>query len=157
MNRMWCERELDVVRALRMGSPSAELRDHVLSCAVCAEAQDAAQVMFQLDNGGGVLGDVSYLGPDGLGYSAPQYWRVTCHGSEGFVEADYNTNRVLLATREDNTVRAISSEPDVPSGRLDDLLMEIRGELREGALSTDGVLRASRMSLLAQQLADQRP
>jgi hypothetical protein len=47
MNRLWCEREGDVVRCLRMGSLSPEMRDHVLSCAVCAEAQGAAQVMLQ--------------------------------------------------------------------------------------------------------------
>lgn len=47
MNRRWCERESDVVRSLRTGSLSAELRDHLLSCVVCAEARDAAQVMLQ--------------------------------------------------------------------------------------------------------------
>ncbi len=46
MNRIWCEREADVVRSLRTGSLSAELRDHVLSCVVCAEARGAAQVML---------------------------------------------------------------------------------------------------------------
>src|SRR5882757_5605336 len=47
MNRIWCEREADVVRSLRTGLLSAELRDHVLSCVVCAEARSAAQVMLQ--------------------------------------------------------------------------------------------------------------
>ena len=47
MNRMWCEREADVVRFLRTGSLSAELRDHVESCVVCAEAGRAAGVMLQ--------------------------------------------------------------------------------------------------------------
>jgi hypothetical protein len=46
MTRIWCEREADVVRSLRTGSLSAELRDHVLSCAVCAEARSAARVML---------------------------------------------------------------------------------------------------------------
>jgi hypothetical protein len=47
MNRRWCEREGDVVRSLRTGLPSSELRDHVLSCVVCAEARSAARVMLQ--------------------------------------------------------------------------------------------------------------
>jgi hypothetical protein len=47
MNRRWCEREADVVRSLRTGLLSAELRDHVLSCVVCAEARSAARVMLQ--------------------------------------------------------------------------------------------------------------
>jgi len=41
--------------------------------------QDGGQLMLELENRGGVLGDVSYLAPDGIAYSAPQYWRVTCH------------------------------------------------------------------------------
>jgi len=47
MNRTWCERESDTVQALRSGLFSPELRDHVLSCAVCTEARAAAQVMLQ--------------------------------------------------------------------------------------------------------------
>ena len=47
MNRMWCEREADVVRSLRMGSFSVELCDHVESCVVCAETGRAAGVMLQ--------------------------------------------------------------------------------------------------------------
>ena len=47
MNRIWCEREGDVVRSLRRGSLSAELRDHLLSCVVCGEAWRAAGVMLQ--------------------------------------------------------------------------------------------------------------
>lgn len=46
-NRRWCEREADVARSLRAGSLTSELRDHVLSCVVCAEAQSAARVMLQ--------------------------------------------------------------------------------------------------------------
>jgi hypothetical protein len=47
MNRRWCEREADVVRSLRTGLLPSELRDHVLSCVVCAEARSAAKVMLQ--------------------------------------------------------------------------------------------------------------
>jgi hypothetical protein len=46
-NQRWCEREADVVRSLRAGSLPVELRDHVLSCVVCAEARSAAGVMLQ--------------------------------------------------------------------------------------------------------------
>jgi hypothetical protein len=46
-NQRWCEREADVVRSLRAGSFPVELRDHVLSCVVCAEARSAAGVMLQ--------------------------------------------------------------------------------------------------------------
>jgi len=47
MKRMWCEREAEVVRSLRMDSFPAELRDHIAKCVVCAEARGAAGVMLQ--------------------------------------------------------------------------------------------------------------
>jgi hypothetical protein len=47
MKRMWCEREAEVVRSLRMDSFPAELRDHIVKCVVCAEARSAAGVMLQ--------------------------------------------------------------------------------------------------------------
>jgi predicted dehydrogenase len=39
--------------------------------------KDAAQMMLTMNNGCGVLGDVSYSVPDSLGYGHPLYWRVT--------------------------------------------------------------------------------
>ncbi|HEX3372904.1 MAG TPA: hypothetical protein VHS13_01770 [Edaphobacter sp.] len=47
MKRMWCEREADVVRSLRMDSFPAELRDHIAKCVVCTEARKAAGLMLQ--------------------------------------------------------------------------------------------------------------
>jgi hypothetical protein len=47
MNPRWCERESDAVQASRTGLLSAELSSHVLSCAICAEAQAVAQVMLR--------------------------------------------------------------------------------------------------------------
>jgi hypothetical protein len=47
MNRHWCERESDAVQALRTGLLSPELSSHVLSCAICTEAQAVAQVMLR--------------------------------------------------------------------------------------------------------------
>jgi len=49
MNRRWCERESDVVQAVGTGLVSSELRDHVLSCAICAEARAVAQVMLRIN------------------------------------------------------------------------------------------------------------
>ncbi len=47
MNRTWCERESDVMEALRSGTFSDELREHVGSCAICAEAQPVAKMLLQ--------------------------------------------------------------------------------------------------------------
>ena len=116
--------------------------------------QDAAQVMLRLDNGGGAFGDVSYLSPDDLGYAAPQYWRVTCHGSDGVVEAGYNSTSVSIAGRGDKAVRDVPLDPANPHGCLEAFMNEIAGRVEPGALTTADVLRASRVALLAQQAAD---
>ena len=42
---------------------------------------DGAQMMLTMDNGCGVLGDVSYFMPDKAGYSLPFYWRYTFWGT----------------------------------------------------------------------------
>ena len=47
MKQMWCEREADVVRSLRMESFPAELRDHIAKCVVCIEARRAARVILE--------------------------------------------------------------------------------------------------------------
>jgi hypothetical protein len=47
MKRILCERESDVVQALRVDSFSDELRGHVGSCSICAETQAVAQMMLQ--------------------------------------------------------------------------------------------------------------
>jgi predicted dehydrogenase len=117
--------------------------------------QDAGQMMLRLDNDGGVLADVSYLSPDGLGYTAPQYWRVTVHGDQGLVESDYNARTVTFAKADDKTVQQIPIEPSHPTGCLDAFLDEIEGKAQPAALTTAMVLDSSRRALQIQQASDQ--
>jgi predicted dehydrogenase len=116
--------------------------------------QDAAQIMLKLDNGGGVLGDLSYLAPDGIGYAGEQYWRITCHGDAGVVETNYNAKAVTLSAGTE--VKQVPLDPGRPTGCLDAFLDEIAGNVRDGALTTSDVLDASRRVLLIQQAADAR-
>jgi predicted dehydrogenase len=118
--------------------------------------QDAAQFMLKLDNGGGVFGDVSYLAPDGIAYTAPQYWRITCHGSDGLIEAKYMSPTVQLATSGDKTVQSIPCDASIENGRLPAFLEQIRGEANDGALTTADVMRASRCALSIQHAADEQ-
>lgn len=118
--------------------------------------QDAAQMMLTLDNDGGAMGDLSYLAAEGVGYAADQYWRVTCHGDSGVVEASYNTKSVSLARSSDAVPQAIPSDPGNPTGCLDAFLDEVAQEHREDALTTRDVLDASRRTLLIQRAADQK-
>jgi len=116
--------------------------------------QDGAQMMLRMDNDGGVIGDVSYLAPDGCGYVLPQYWRVTCHGDSGVVETSIAGSDVLLARSADKAMQAVPPDAVGPGGPLDSLLNEIAGNDGEVSPSTAEVLAASRVTLTAQEAAD---
>jgi predicted dehydrogenase len=111
--------------------------------------------MLKLDNGGGVLGDVSYLAPDGVAYAMPQYWRITCHGTGGVIEAKLGAQTIQLTQQTDRQVQAIPVDANIEHGRLLAFLREVRGEHSEEALTTADVLRASRCALMIQESADQ--
>jgi predicted dehydrogenase len=117
--------------------------------------QDAAQIMLRLDNAGGVMGDLSYLSPDGIGYSPEQYWRVLCHGDGGAIETSYNAKAVWLARTSDTTPQSIPADPGRPTGCLTAFLTAIDGTHLRGALTTADVLDATRRTLLIQRAADE--
>ena len=116
---------------------------------------DGGQLMLKLASGAGILGDVSYFTPDGLAYTAPQYWRMTFHGSKGLIEASFSQRTLSLGGSGDKFPRSIDVDPDVPNGCLESFLRDIAGKSREGDLVTLDVLDASRRVLLIQQAADQ--
>jgi predicted dehydrogenase len=118
--------------------------------------QDGAQVMLKLEGGAGILGDLSYFTPDGLAYSAPQYWRLTFHGSEGMIEASFSQRTLTLANAPDKAPHAVDIAPDVPNGCLEAFLKDIAGASDESSLTTQNVLDASRRTLMIQEAADQQ-
>lgn len=115
--------------------------------------QDAAQCLLTLDNGGGVMGDVSYLAPDAAGFKLPQYWRFTIHGSEGVIEAGTNLGTVLLATSTDATPQVVPIDPQGWPTPLEQFLDDIAGRPKPEALTTAGVLKATEYALRLQQAA----
>jgi predicted dehydrogenase len=117
--------------------------------------QDCAQLMLKLDNGGGVLGDVSYLNPDRCGYAVRPYWRITVHGSRGLAEVQTGDETVLLANHADAAPRAVPTQIWREADYFDDFLSEIRGERGKAELTTAQVLRASRQALRIQQAAEE--
>jgi predicted dehydrogenase len=118
--------------------------------------QDAAQMMLQLDNGGSVFGDVSYLTPDSVAYSPPQYWRMLIHGDSGMLEASYNAKTIELTKAGDKSAQQVPIAAGNPTGCLDAFLDEIAGSSKPGQLTTQDVITASRKSLRIQQAADQK-
>jgi predicted dehydrogenase len=118
--------------------------------------QDCAQLMLRLDNGGGVLGDVSYLAPDRCGYGLRQYWRFTIHGTEGMAEIRSGDPNVMVATHADAQPRELPAEAD-PDARdyFRDFLACATGQATEADLTTDHVIRAARLALTTQHAAEQ--
>ena len=117
--------------------------------------QDAGQMMLVMSNGAGVLGDVSYFAPDSLGYSLPQYWRMTFWGRNGVLETSSQADRVSLAVNGQDRVKMVTLDRDNPGGYLEAFLADIQGGAKPGQLTTDDVLRAARCVLTIQKAADE--
>jgi len=117
--------------------------------------EDGAQVMLTLDNGAGVLGDLSYFAPDGPGYRMPHYWRMTWWGRDGVLEAGTNLPTVHLLRAEDTEGEQIPLD-DAGPGYLDAFLRSIdQDEALEGELTIDQVLASSRTTIRIQAAADE--
>jgi predicted dehydrogenase len=115
---------------------------------------DAAQLMLVMDNGCGVLGDVSYFMPDSMGYTLPHYWRLTFWGRTGVLETSSTTDHILVALDGEAAPRHEPLPPGNPAGYLRSFLDDIAGVARPGALTTADVLAAAQIALTAQQVAD---
>lgn len=117
--------------------------------------QDGAQIMLRLDNGGGVLGDVSYLTPERFAYKVPCYWRFTLHGSTGLAETSAVAEGVdVYGGDGDDPVHLPPAEKRA-GGYFEDFLAEVRGRAAGDDLNTQQVLTSSRVALLTQKAADQ--
>jgi len=111
---------------------------------------DCGQFVLRLSNGGGVLGDVSYLAPDGSGFALSSYWRVTVHGTRGFAETHYQGSGVTVADDTNKEPELVPPAPARPGGYLDDFLACVRGNIPSGGLDTSAALSASRHALQLQ-------
>ena len=118
----------------------------------CDCFNDAAQFMFVLNNGCGVLGDVSYSEPDSHGYKMPHYWRFTVWGTGGVVEFNCVENKVSAWIQGEKDPRIIIPETYTGPRYIDWFLMELDG--KEAELDTATVLKRARQALELQQLAD---
>jgi predicted dehydrogenase len=115
---------------------------------------DAGQFMATLENGAGVMGEVSYFAPDSLGYAMPQYWRITFFGRAGVLEMLYTQKKLMLARNGSKEAVYPDPLPDNPGGYLKAFQAEIDGTVIPGAITTADILRASRQCLLIQNAGD---
>jgi len=118
--------------------------------------QDGAQMLLRMDNGGGVLGDVSYLAPDRCGYKIPQYWRFLLHGESGMIEGTHGAEYITLATNDSTEPVRVPAGNAEPLAYLEDFLRQVEGRTDGVSLTTAEILKASRLALLVQRAADEK-
>jgi predicted dehydrogenase len=116
--------------------------------------EDAAQMMLTMDNGCGVLGDVSYFAPDRLGYATPLYWRMTFWGRDGVAETSATAREIALIGADDREVRRESLPPAREGGYLRAFLDDVAGRVPEHGLDTETVLASTRNAVRVQAAAD---
>jgi len=117
------------------------------------EFQQCGQGMLTLENGAGVIFDVSYLTPDSIGYTMPIYWRFTIWGADGVLEAGYNTPQITILKNGEDKPRTIDPPAAKPGAYLDSFLSEIQGGT-DLHLSSADVMKAARVSLQLQEMAN---
>lgn len=117
--------------------------------------KDGAQMMLTMQNGCGVIGDVSYFSPFGGGYGLPFYWRMTFWGRRGVLEIADNLSEMVITLDEDRAVSRRALPEGNPGGHLRSFVRDIRGETEEDELCTDSVIRGSRIALVIQKAADE--
>ena len=118
----------------------------------CDCFNDAAQFMFVLENGCGVMGDVSYSEPDSHGYKMPHYWRFTIWGTKGVLEFNCIENKLTAWINGETAAREIIPAEYKGPCYLDWFLMELDG--KEAELNTALILKRARQCLELQKLAD---
>lgn len=115
---------------------------------------DAGQMMLEMENGCGVLGDVSYFAPDRAGYHMPYYWRTTFWGRDGVIETATTAKEIHLLGKDDDEVQILPLAPAQKGGHLRAFLADIAGETPHNGLDTAAVLRSARQVIRIQQAAD---
>lgn len=113
---------------------------------------DCGQIMFSLNNGAGVIADVSYAIPDGVEFNIPCYWQFFIWGTNGVVELSFNKQNAyyyLKGQTEKNDLELINPDVDY----LTDFINLIKGS--ENVIVPMGeVLESTRATLKLQEYAD---
>ena len=117
--------------------------------------EDAGQMLLTMENGAGVLGDVSYFAVDGMAYESPYYWRMTYFGEKGILETSQNSSSMSLLLKDDEKINELPLPEPREGDYLEAFLADIRGQSKPDDLNTESVLKASRLALMIQRAADE--
>lgn len=116
--------------------------------------EDSAQIMLEFENSVGLIADLSYAAPGGIGFPLPQYWRFTFWGTEGVIEFNYGSNRLWAAFKNASEPEIYDSPETVSSDYLSDFLEDINGT--PTYFETGLNLRSTKILLEIQEFADKK-
>ncbi len=117
--------------------------------------QVCGQMMLEMEDDCGVLGDVSYLSPDSQGYTVPLYWRYTVHGTGGIIETGMKIDELRIWKDGADDVEIVKAGDGRKNGVFEDFLNEVSGNTGSCDLTSDQVIVSSRVSLTVQAAADE--
>ena len=117
---------------------------------------DAAQLMVSLNNGCGVIGDVSYFAPNKAGYTMPYYWRTIFWGEHGLLEISANINSANLLLHTDNKIQKIELPPSNSGSYLQSFLNDIADKPSATNLNTENILKTMQVTLKIQDAANNK-
>ena len=120
---------------------------------------DSAQFMLTLDNGAGVIADVSYAIPDGVEFNLPYYWQFFIWGTEGMIGFSLSEKQLTKDGVEKSAtyyvkgnVAPIPLEDGQGENYLTDFLKVVKGE--KCVLPMSEVISSTRATLEIQQKAN---
>lgn len=112
--------------------------------------KDSAQGMYTLDNGCGVIFDVSYAAPAPC--ATPYYWHFSIWGTKGVLDFHCSSNGVTLYAAGESEGKLLPpGKPEIDY--LDTFLKEIKGD-PDPSFNTEHILSISGKTLALQALAD---
>ena len=111
--------------------------------------KDCATFMASLENGAGVLADVSYSAP-AQAFSMPSYWEFRFWCGKGMLQITYNDNHITLF--KDGEPETLKIECDkTGENYLTEFIAEIENNSRH---MTENILRSTECALKIQEAAD---
>ena len=114
------------------------------------EFEDCAQFVYELEDGFGVVGDVSYSAPPWAQFSMPQYWRTTIWGEKAVMEFDVSGKPVQLIRHGASAPEEILY-PFEETDLLKEMIRAIRGEA--SLIDPEGAFASAEDTLMIQNAA----
>lgn len=114
--------------------------------------KDCAQFMAELDNGCGLMADVSYAAPCHVEYGIPYYWQFLIWGSKGMIRFAEDGKPLEAYIDYAKEVQYIEGKP-CENNHITDFIDEIDGKT-DLLICTEEVLRSQRDTLTIQNVAN---